>query len=111
MLLFVNTHVQTYQRLIRFLKNQFPAQFPVSVRRLRLNTNLDGDCRLCQKATFLIRINRDLLEHEAIETLLHEYAHVLAWDKCQNDQHCNEWGKSYSRIYRLFVNKFLDTSN
>jgi hypothetical protein len=47
------------------------------------------------------------VEHEAIETALHEWAHVIAWDLCSADDHCDEWGKAYSRVYRAFLKEFL----
>lgn len=78
----------------------------MSVRRLKMNDKFDGDCQN-KEANFLIRINRLLPEHEAIDTLLHEWAHCIAWDRCQSDDHCDAWGKAYSRIYRLFLKDFL----
>lgn len=101
--------MKTYRNVIRFLKKTFPAYLKVSVRRLALSEHLDGDCQL-KTDKFQIRINRDLQEHEAIETLLHEWAHVIAWDRCPTDEHCDEWGKAYSRIYRAFLKEFLDKS-
>jgi predicted SprT family Zn-dependent metalloprotease len=68
--------------------------------------HLDGDC--CFKNDhFLIRIDRELEEHEAIEAFLHELAHAHAWERCK-DSHNDEWGKSYSRVYRAFLKEFLD---
>jgi|LakMenE01Jun11ns_1017448.scaffolds.fasta_scaffold9901226_3 Zn-dependent peptidase ImmA (M78 family) len=102
--------VQTYRKLICFLKKSYPQTYPVSVRRLKLTEDYDGFCQF--KGThFLISINRKLPEHEAIETLLHEYAHVIAWDKCKFDDHCNDWGVAYSRIYRAFLKNFLNNTD
>ena len=98
--------METYRRVIRFLKRACPVDYPVSVRRLRLSDRLDGDCQF-KDDHFLIRINRKLVEHEAIETALHEWAHVIAWDLCSADDHCDEWGKAYSRVYRAFLKEFL----
>jgi len=98
--------VETYKKVVNFLKKAFPLPQPVSVRRLFISDNLDGDCQF-KNNSFLIRINKSLPEHEAIECLIHEYAHALSWDKCTNDEHCNEWGKAYSRIYRMFLKEFL----
>lgn len=101
--------METYRRVIRFLKRELPPYYPVSVRRLRLSDSLDGDCQL-KGEKFLIRINRNLSEHEAIEVALHEWAHALAWWRCPLDEHCDEWGKAYSRVYRAFLREFLDTA-
>lgn len=76
--------------------------FPVEIRRLKISNNLDGDCQF-KNNKFVIRINRNLLEHEAVETVIHEFAHVIAWEKCKSEVHSNEWGKAYSLIYRTFL--------
>ena len=55
---------------------------------------------------FIIQINRDLPYHFAIETLLHECAHAMAWDKDQQDHGLN-WGKAYSKIYRIYLKEFF----
>lgn len=102
--------METYRKVISFLKRDLKPEYAVSVRRLRMSEHLDGDCQF--KGTFFrIRINRTLPEHEAIETLLHEWAHALAWTRCQYDQHCDEWGKAYSRVYRAFLREFIDKAS
>lgn len=97
--------MKEYRKVVRLLKQKFPLEFPVNVRRLQLS-KLDGDCQL-KNNSFLIRIDRDLEEHEAIEVVIHEYAHAIAWDRCHNDLHCDEWGKAYSRVYRCFLKEFF----
>lgn len=81
---------------------------PVQVRRLKLPCHTDGDCEL-RDNKFRIRVQRSLPEHEAIETLLHEWGHVLAWDKGK-DPHGDEWGKAYSKVYRLFLKEIIEAS-
>jgi len=88
------------------MKQLCPPKFSLSVRRLQLPKHLDGDCQL-KDGKFLIRINRELEEHEAIETFLHELAHTHAW-YISKDDHSDEWGKAYSRIYRTFLLEFMD---
>jgi hypothetical protein len=102
--------VETYRKLVIFLKRACPPEHPVSVRRLKLSERLDGDCQF-KEGHFRVRINRNLPEHEAIETLLHEWAHTIAWDKCHSDEHCDEWGKAYSRVYRAFLKGFIDNKD
>lgn len=97
----------TYRKVISFLKRSCPLAYPVNVRRLKLSEHLDGDCGFSNDK-FLIRINKNLPDHEAIETLLHEWAHAVAWDRCPVDEHCDEWGKAYSRVYRAFLKQFMD---
>jgi Zn-dependent peptidase ImmA (M78 family) len=99
--------VKTYRKLVKFLTAEFPAELPIKARRLKISCKLNGDC-LLRDDHYRIRINRELPEHEAVDVLIHEWAHVLAWHKCGEDFHCDEWGKSYSRIYRKFSKEFLD---
>ena len=86
---------------MRFLKKELPPEYPVQVRRTKIAQNLDGDCRL-KEERFYIRIDKMLPEYYAIDVLLHEFAHCLAWGK-DNDHHGPNWGKSYSLVYRTFL--------
>jgi hypothetical protein len=96
----------TFLSVVRRMKRLCPPEHPVKVRRLKLKDALDGYCSF-KDDKFLIRINRGLEEHEAIETFLHELAHTHAWD-ISRDDHSDEWGKAYSRVYRAFLKEFLD---
>ena len=58
---------------------------------------------------FVLRVEKRLRWHTAIEVLLHEYAHAMAWpagelEKTHPD-HSEEWGLAYSRIYRDFYDE------
>lgn len=90
---------------MKFCKANFPAKCPVSIRRVKLSSKFDAVC-IFKNNNFLIKINNLLPEHEAIEALIHEYAHVLSWDDFVDEEHCNEWGKAYSKIYRAFIKNF-----
>lgn len=65
----------------------------------------DGDCSFRNKK-FYIRISKHLSESAAIETLIHEFAHILSWGK-ENNHHGYRWGQAYSIVYR----KFLEWNN
>lgn len=96
----------TYREVVSFLKKAFPSKYPISVRRKKISNRFDGDCSFLNNK-FIIRINKNMSESEAIETLLHEWAHTIAWDRCHLDEHCDEWGKAYSRVYRAFLKNFI----
>jgi hypothetical protein len=99
--------MKTYRRLVRLLKKEFP-EFNVKIHRVKLHKKLFGDCCYNEsKQWFRIRIRNNLSEDFAIDTLLHEFAHVLAWD-APGDDHGMAWGKAYSKIYRVFVINFVD---
>lgn len=100
---------QGYKKLVSILKKKCPPAFPVSVQRTKLS-NLDGQCILGRKK-FFIRINKDLSESSAIETLLHEWAHARAWShlydamdwqEWEEKQHDAAWGVAYSEVYRIY---------
>ena len=89
-----------------------PPRLPVRVRRMKLD--LDGYCEK-REDKFLIRINRKLKETEAVDVLLHEWAHAIAWtssfDRLSYERFCEtmhgpEWGVAYSKVYRLFEKHF-----
>ncbi len=96
--------VQTFKRFIGLLKKECPPSLPVKVRRVRTPKDVDADCQ--QKPDhFLIRVDRTLEEHEAIEALVHEWAHALIWEHTR--EHTNEWGKAYSKVYRILLREIL----
>lgn len=103
-----------YKRLVSILKKRCPAAFPVSVRRVKIS-GLDGDCALGHKR-FYIRINKDISESSAIETLLHEWAHARAWNHLHDSMSAHEfeekthdasWGVAYSEVYRVYEQYFF----
>jgi hypothetical protein len=82
------------------------ATYPLSIRRTQLKCDLDGQCEL-QKELFVIKINKKLTEYHAIDVVIHEVAHAVAWEK-DKDIHGPNWGKAYAKVYRIFLNKFVE---
>ena len=68
-------------------------------------SDLDGSCQFVDNH-FLVKVNRLLDEYHSIDVLLHEVAHVVAWEK-DEDVHGRNWGLAYSKIYRKFLD-FVD---
>jgi hypothetical protein len=64
-----------------------------------------GDVALI-KGRFLIRIDSRLVWEVAIDILLHEVAHCVAWPHKklhkERPDHSDEWGLAFARIYRRF---------
>lgn len=86
-----------------FVRDNLRLDVPVYYRRTMMPKEKHGDATL-RKDYYLIRIDRRLSEEHAIEVLIHEYAHCLAWEKYDGGtDHCHSWGKAYSEIYRLFL--------
>lgn len=99
------------------LKKKCPPAYPITVRRAKITEKLDGDCSL-HKKRFYIRINKDLREALAIETLLHEWAHAIAWNHLHDSMdwtefeekvHDASWGVAYSQVYRVYEQYFLSS--
>jgi len=89
---------------------------PVIVRTSWLPPDTLGEC-VRRKRRFVVRLNRAMNESQATETLLHEWAHALAWnyslDRMARDpdvdrqlfeaaSHDEAWGCAYSRVWRAF---------
>ena len=91
--------MQVYRQFSRALKKRWP-KYKVEIRRLKL---ADGKLGLCTKMSsrhFLIRVTKEASENFAIDILMHEWAHILAWDVEQD--HGPEWGLAYSRVYQFW---------
>ena len=94
-----------YYKIARYLKANYPFDFPVVVRRIKMPENYCGECDF-ESGQYFISINKKLSVDAAIETLLHEMAHAKSWGK-DNEDHGINWGKEYSKIYRVYEKKFL----
>jgi len=106
---------ESYRKLVLVLKRKCPPAYPITVRRVAMTSHRDGDCWL-KDCNFYIRVNRELPEPLAIETLLHEWAHARAWSHLHDSLTCDEfeershdasWGVAYSEVYRVYEQCFL----
>ena len=98
--------------MVKILRKECPAAFPVDVRRVKMCE--DGYCSKVGNK-FVIRINRELPEGSAIDTLMHEWAHARAWNHLHDSLnerdfikavHDAAWGVAYSEVYRIFEEKY-----
>jgi len=106
---------KNYNALLRMLKKQFPAAFPVSVKRQKIHKRLQGLCWKSGKK-FHIQIDNKLCEHAAMDVLVHEWAHARAWnhrlDTAVTDDDFNKlahdaaWGVAYAEIYSAYEQHF-----
>lgn len=115
----IKTKFVNYKYVVSVLKKHCPLAYPVSVRRAIMSNRLDGDCHKYKKK-FFIRVNRNLDENAAIDTLLHEWAHARAWnhlldsaetaESFESFSHDASWGVAYSEVYRVYE-KFVFSDN
>jgi len=52
---------------------------------------------------YIIRIHEDSVGMAALDTLIHEWAHLLVWDATQESPHDDLWAVAYGRCYRAVV--------
>jgi hypothetical protein len=106
---------------VKELRKHCPPAMPVSIKVKALPLNTLGHCRRHAKK-FVIELNALMGQEQAIDTLLHEWSHALAWhlvlDKlskagvCEKEifdeiSHDETWGCAYSRVYRVSATHIL----
>jgi len=114
-------HWGAFRSVLAGLRKHCPAAMPVIVRTSRLRDDTLGRCAR-RKSRFVIMLNSALIEHEAVDTLLHEWAHALSWhlvlDRLAKDpaldpevfqkaSHDELWGCAYSRVWRAYIGDIL----
>jgi len=108
---------RSFAATLRCLREKCVTAQPVIVRTSWLPPDTLGEC-VRRKERFVVRLNRAMTEVQAVETLLHEWAHALAWnyslDRMARDpdldrelfeaaSHDEAWGCAYSRVWRAFL--------
>jgi hypothetical protein len=108
-------------RVVEQLKIHLPPRRPVVVLTGRQFSTKHGDCGLIDYR-FRIHVSRELNESQAVDVLLHEWAHALSWDTCGDmpvqgrrlskyefDRltHGPKWGLAYSKVYQCFVGTIM----
>ena len=106
-----------FRRVVVELREWCPTGKPVVVRTAWMPPSILGEC-IRRPARFVIRLNNQLDEQGAIETVLHEWAHAMAWsysldslakrpdvDRNEFERACHDeaWGCAYSRVWRAYT--------
>ena len=99
-----------FKQLAKIFKKSFP-EYKINIRRTKISRKSFGDCCCLNKAKkhFLIRIDKSGEIQEQILILIHEMAHVIAWD--DPDDHGKPWGKAYSTVYNIYLDEFVNGSD
>ena len=105
-----------FHGVLRGLRGLLPAAFPIIVRSARLPSDTLGCCHRTDER-FVIRLADRLSQPEAVEVLLHEWAHALSWnhaldklaeapdldrDAFEDASHDGAWGLAYAKTWRLY---------
>ncbi|KKK62205.1 hypothetical protein LCGC14_3006650 [marine sediment metagenome] len=93
------TSLQKWLRTIAWLRREFPAQRKVYVRTKKLK---DDFGIISFEQFFLIEIHPSRPLRAKLNILFHEYAHCLTWFGADQEEHSDEWGIWYARLYRAF---------
>lgn len=106
-----------FQRLARKLRKAAPTQHPVRIRRESAGKGRLADCALevsGRSRRFVIRIRPEARFQEALDSLIHEWAHALAWSVGHPTltDHDEVWGVCLSKAYRaVFPDPGPDAGN
>lgn len=91
--------MDNFDKLGKFLRGQFHISRKLVIRRIKMSDH--GSTAInSAESRITISINRDDDEGVQWDTLVHEYAHALEYDKEGN--HTEQWGRIYSKCYRAW---------
>lgn len=98
----------TFEKTLKLLKKKLPAPFPVRIKYVETLEKRGefGTAELVDDKKFVITIDKTTCEDIAIDTLMHEWAHILSWTVGNNwkkwqEEHGPEFGVAYSRVYQV----------
>lgn len=91
-----------FRKTLSWLRRNFPPPRPVAVRRKELRCKSLAETSLSGQRLVVVIKRRQSWRLQA-DCLLHEWAHVLTWHGNDKDDHGEEWGLQYARIYREWV--------
>lgn len=95
------------RQIYEWLKFSYPTPYPTKLKLVRGTKPLSDQGYVMLKDRHLVlHIDTKYPLHAAIDTVLHEYAHAVAWKHASMDayvaDHSNEWGLAFAKIYRDF---------
>ena len=81
-------------------------RYEVTVRRCTMPKDCDGYVRPDGDTKLSVRVNRALETSQAVEVLVHEWAHAMTWDieHERSWSHSAYWGVAYAEAYRAVYN-------
>jgi hypothetical protein len=102
------------------LREHLPAPYPVIVRTGRLGDAIDGQC-VRRARRFVVMLDRKLSCDQAVEALIHEWAHARAWnhrldraaagkmalEDFEAIAHGGEFGVAYAECWRTLVTRIV----
>lgn len=99
---------QKWLRAIAWLRREFPTRYPIAIHSVPIKREAnerdacDGDTDFI-RGSFIIRINSRKWFNTRMDTILHEWAHAITWFGAGHyEEHPDEWGLAYAKIYRAW---------
>lgn len=93
-----------FRKILRKLRINFPTGRNVIVRR-RPMTKLDGKVESSGNEFFLT-INSTQSRTVQLDSLVHEWAHIIVIERMEDWTHSQLWGVKYAEIYTCWENGF-----
>jgi len=108
---------QEFRGVLADLRIHCPTAMPVVVRTSWLPDTILGQC-IRRRHRFVVRLNDQMSEPQAVECLLHEWSHALAWNfsldrlakspetspaEFEQASHDEAWGCAYARVWRAYL--------
>lgn len=95
------------RQIYSWLKFVYPTPYPTKLKLTRgKKRRSDQGYVMLKGRNLVIYIDTKYPLHACIDTMLHEYAHAVAWKHASMDAyisaHSDEWGLAYAKIYRNF---------
>lgn len=90
--------MQRFYLFLKFLRVRVPIKRKVIVRRIKMND--DGSTTLSNSEAIVVCINKDKSIPEQIDILIHEWGHVIEFDKMQI--HGRQWGIGMAKAYETW---------
>lgn len=95
------------RRILARLRRVCPLDGPVAVRLAAglVRRGLNGEAALTPDGNRRIRVQRGLDADVLCDTLIHEWAHLFAWDLHPSrdiEEHGAEWGHAFAEVYTAY---------
>lgn len=97
-------HRKKWRLLLWYLRKRFPVQQPTRTMRRKLGKKADLGLTTFNGHSYRVRVH-DCQDYSGqIDTLLHEWAHVLAIEEAY--QHKGRWAEIYGELVETYYNDF-----
>lgn len=95
--------VDTWKRLVRHLRSRHRMkQNRLVIKRARFTKDCGTTYPPTGGGTITIRVGGHQTMQEQMDTLLHEWAHAMCFDRGLDGTHSDAWGREHAAIYRTW---------